>query len=303
MNRYPRRANQIIPSFIPHDLVSVNNGNRGETSDMVKDHLNSQYGRQLAGLGRADYAGDDDFQDGQLDELEGQDDVVGSGIFDEAGDNATVHKDMGVFQDHPNLPGYIAREVQFEPNEDIESLPAGAQVVSVPAGGMTWGGRLESPGACAPAQPYRKGSQIAPPPSGIVPVKSSAPPAVMMQPARVAPVATTTVGALMPRGPRPMPQPTWQQAQRPVPPPAWGWKPVELAGANRWAPVPANASRTCAPCAAKPPSAPARGISGLGENQGESPMLAYIAGGALVGVAVALVWGTLGINAPKTAKR
>ncbi len=98
-----------------------------------------QHGRYLAGLGSnatqpASAAKEDDYSLS----LELDDDVYGSGIFDPSGRVPTVHKDLGVFADHPSLPGYIEREVQFSVSKDISDITSGADVVVVPAGGMTY---------------------------------------------------------------------------------------------------------------------------------------------------------------------
>lgn len=264
---YPAaRPNQIIPNFIPHDDVSSNNGNRGETSPSVRNMLNGQYGRNLSGLGRSEYGGDAEFDDNKLESLEDQDDVVGSGIFDEAGSGDTINPELGVFADHPNLPGYIAREVQFEPNHDIEELATGGDVIAVPGGGMTWGGRLIGPGTTTPQLPYRYQTQMTPSPSMVSSVKMSGPSSRVSIPTPVAPVNTASRFVPMPR-PRSL------------------------------------APRTCG-CNAPLPVPPAQrraGMKGFGAEEPvkESPsMLPYIAGGILTGAAIWFVLGTLAIKSP-----
>lgn len=51
MHGYPNRSTQVIPSFVPHDFVSENSGNRGETAPEIRHTLNAQYGRSVAGFG------------------------------------------------------------------------------------------------------------------------------------------------------------------------------------------------------------------------------------------------------------
>jgi hypothetical protein len=80
-----------------------------------------------------------------LRELEGEDDVYGSGIFDQSGRGPTVHATLGVFEDHPSLPGYVGREVQFAVSKEVADITSGADVVVVPGGGMSYqerGGKI-----------------------------------------------------------------------------------------------------------------------------------------------------------------
>jgi hypothetical protein len=103
-----------------------------------------QHGRYLSGVdglsgeNETQPAYDVRFSDVHLRELEDEDDVFGSGIFDTYGSSATIHANMGVFADHPSLPGYIDREVQYEVNRNIADITAGADVVAVAGGGMTF---------------------------------------------------------------------------------------------------------------------------------------------------------------------
>jgi len=66
-----------------------------------------------------------------------EDDVVGSGIFDEPGRRPTANPDMGVLASRFGIPGYLARERPFEVSEDIIAA-SGARFVPVPAGGMSY---------------------------------------------------------------------------------------------------------------------------------------------------------------------
>lgn len=66
-----------------------------------------------------------------------EDDVVGSGIFDEPGRRPTANPDMGVLASRFGIPGYLARERPFEVSEDIIAA-SGARFVPVPSGGMSY---------------------------------------------------------------------------------------------------------------------------------------------------------------------
>lgn len=78
-----------------------------------------------------------DWSDALMGENEHEDDSVGSGIFDPTG-GATVHTDMGVFADHPAVPGYIARNPPFYVNPEVTDITADAQVLEVPGGGLNY---------------------------------------------------------------------------------------------------------------------------------------------------------------------
>lgn len=286
MLRYPASSNQIIPEYIDHDNVSRNSGNRGETSESVRNMLNSQYGRQLSGFGSAEYGGDEDFDDRKLDKLEDQDDVVGSGIFDDAGSDATIHADMGVFADHPNLPGYIAREVQFEPNDSLVDLTTGGQVIAVPGGGMTNGGPLVGPGTIGPQLPYRYQSQLAYPNALALQVPSQAPGSVPLQTYPAALVST---------------QPSYLPPALPAPAPA-----VKAASLGA---VPGK------PCGCypppQPPQRPAARSRALAATDGAAAdssdrswsWMPFVAGGLAIGAAVAVLAGMkFGKTAPGRSK-
>jgi len=108
------------------------------------------HGRPLAGMGSfappTESTGRGEVTHGTfLKELEGEDDVYGSGIFDQSGRGPTVHATLGVFEDHPSLPGYVGREVQFAVSKEVSDITSGADVVVVPGGGMSYqerGGKI-----------------------------------------------------------------------------------------------------------------------------------------------------------------
>lgn len=101
-----------------------------------------EHGRYLSGFGSASPSGatgyDPAYQDQHVYELEGQDDVYGSGIFDPKGRAGTANPDLGVFASHDSLPGYIAREVPFTVSRDVTDITDDADVVIVPGGGMSY---------------------------------------------------------------------------------------------------------------------------------------------------------------------
>lgn len=111
----------------------------GQVSPQTQRRWKMAHGRFLAGLGGNEtqpaFAAK---RDEYVTSLEKDDDVFGSGIFDTYGRSPTVNKDLGVFADHPSLPGFIDREISFTVNTSITDITSGADVVSVPAGGMTY---------------------------------------------------------------------------------------------------------------------------------------------------------------------
>jgi len=123
----------------------------GQVGPRTEDRWFMQHGRYLAGtdglgdINETQASYDSRWQDVNLRELEGEDDVFGSGIFDTYGSSPTVHVNMGVFADHPSLPGYIDREIQYEVNRNISDITSGADVVAVPGGGMTFMERQRFP--------------------------------------------------------------------------------------------------------------------------------------------------------------
>jgi len=71
-------------------------------------------------------------------DMEAQDDVLGSGIFDPSDRGGTANRNAGVFASKNSLPGYLAREVPFTASTEVTDLADGAAVVTVPAGGMAY---------------------------------------------------------------------------------------------------------------------------------------------------------------------
>lgn len=127
----------------------------GQIGPAVQNRHAARYGRSLMGTDGLGAAPAQESGSGFIRELEGDDDVYGSGIFDEHGRRSTVHRMLGVFEDHPSLPGYIEREVQFAVSPEIADIANGADVVVVPGGGMTY---AEFAGKMVP--PERRGPPV-----------------------------------------------------------------------------------------------------------------------------------------------
>lgn len=153
-----------IPSRMPYlrpegsrgdptrDMFTVVQYKIGQVGPAAEDGWKMAHGRYLAGLSgenetqqpwapeEREPAGSDD----HLRDLEREDDVYGSGIFDAYGRPGTINPNLGCFADHPSLPGYVDREVLYHVHKDIADITNGADVVVVAPGGMTYqerGGR------------------------------------------------------------------------------------------------------------------------------------------------------------------
>jgi len=272
---YPRHSNQPWPGYVPQDSHNPDGGLLGQINPADRERLMMQHGRSLAGLGHTEgWAGDSDYDNRSAETLEKQDDVVGSGVFDMPGHANTVHANLGVFADHPNLPGYLARELPFVPSKEIESIPSGAEVISIPGGGMTWGGRLIGGGTSkplAPRLPVGGGARAVgvPRPAAVkkVPTADAAP----MRPVPVGSVAKRPVGPLLreptarattlaPAFPRVTGRPFNPDAQR-----------------NLFArPLPPGMVRRAAP------------VSGFGEAGSPPGLWGYVFGGIALGASAAL---------------
>ena len=72
----------------------------------------------------------------ELDRLAKLEDVEGNGVFDPVGSHGNLHPNDGIFQDHANLPGYLARERFFAPSEVLD-ITTGRPVVYVPGTSFT----------------------------------------------------------------------------------------------------------------------------------------------------------------------
>lgn len=90
----------------------------------------------------------------ELEQLNKAEDVQGNGIFDPANSYPNLHTDAGVFADHANLPGYLARE-QFFKESEVLDVNTGNPVVFVPGNSFMLDRRLD--GALAEQRLYEPG--------------------------------------------------------------------------------------------------------------------------------------------------
>lgn len=81
--------------------------------------------------------GDPEYRDDTMQRLEAEDDSYGSGIFD-MGFRPTANADTGIYTSNYPLPGYIGREVPFAVSREVTDITDNADVVVVPAGGLTY---------------------------------------------------------------------------------------------------------------------------------------------------------------------
>lgn len=116
----------------------------GQLGPAAAETIASTHGRQLAGFGDSVVPSDDDpahfndepdWHDQSMRAMEDEDDVVGSGVFDAEG-RTTVHDDMGVFRDHPSVPGFIARNPPYRLNHEVRDVVNGGPTVEVSGGGL-----------------------------------------------------------------------------------------------------------------------------------------------------------------------
>jgi len=136
----------VDPSPVSRDLALT-----GELTGPDRARSAAEHGRYLSGVDnmstqkapsenlveKAEHA--------EIFDMEAQDDVLGSGIFDPYHRGGTANRNAGVFASKNSLPGYLAREVPFTASTEVTDLADGAAVVTVPAGGMAYveqGGRL-----------------------------------------------------------------------------------------------------------------------------------------------------------------
>lgn len=122
------------------DPVSRDLALTGQLNPVSARELAAEHGRFLSGLG-ADSMDDTEKQfstHADVMDMEAQDDVLGSGIFDPFRRPPTVNPQMGVFESRASLPGYHARETPFMVNHEITDIANGAEVVGIPSGGLNY---------------------------------------------------------------------------------------------------------------------------------------------------------------------
>jgi len=111
----------------------------GNVTPQTQERFNMQHGRYLSGIGAAPEVapsgGDPRYEGEHLNQLERQDDVYGSGIFDGPDGPATANAEMGIFSSAYSLPGFVGREVPFAVSRDVTDITSGGAVVMIPAGG------------------------------------------------------------------------------------------------------------------------------------------------------------------------
>lgn len=142
LNRLLAPSNQPYDGPLTNqDPISRNLALLGQLNPVVDRELAAEHGRYLSGFGEAsmdDKKGKEPVAHADVADMEEQDDVVGSGIFDPHGRQPTVNADMGVFGAHYSIPGNHAREVPFTVNHEIRDLATGADVVGIPSGGLNY---------------------------------------------------------------------------------------------------------------------------------------------------------------------
>ena len=125
------------PDAISRDLALT-----GQVNPIVARDLATTHGRFLSGFGepkmvkKSDEA--DFYHQPDVNQMEAQDDVLGSGIFDDGRAPATVNQQMGVFEANYSIPGPHAREIPFHINHEITDIANGAAVVGIPSGGLNY---------------------------------------------------------------------------------------------------------------------------------------------------------------------
>lgn len=160
-----RRAPHYGPVY-GHSLSTRQQGLVGNASPRTRQQMRRGAGRYLSGLGGESPDGsigiDPAYQGREVYEMEQQDDTFGSGIFDPGGRSGTANADAGVFASHNSLPGYLAREVPFAVSRDVTDITDGADVVTVPAGGLFYVEQNGRPDGYPVLGPTYRPPQIAP---------------------------------------------------------------------------------------------------------------------------------------------
>ena len=127
----------------------------GQTSPSLEAQQMAQHGR-LAGLGNdaQEIVGNEPprsdankWDELAIQELEKDDDVLGSGIFDRPG-RMTSNVGDGVFASDYSLPGYVAREVPYAVSRDVTDVASNGEVVMIPGGGFY---HMEQDGSIQPS--------------------------------------------------------------------------------------------------------------------------------------------------------
>lgn|GEM_PF-3088937 len=134
-------SNQVYTgSLVNSDPISRELPLLGQINPVIDREIEATHGRFLNGLGAHDMQDLDKPVSDHADvvDMEEQDDVVGSGIFDPFRRPPTVNPHMGVFEVKYSIPGYHARETPFMVNHEITDISNGAEVVGIPSGGLNY---------------------------------------------------------------------------------------------------------------------------------------------------------------------
>jgi hypothetical protein len=153
----------------------------GQDHPATREYQRMQNGRYLTGFGEDAPAldpdgGDPGYESGDMAQMEHEDDVFGSGIFDPPG-RPTSNNTMGIFASAYALPGYVAREVPYAVSRDVTDVADGGGVVYIPAGGFY---HIEDDGRVVPHPVL--GPTPRPPANVPAPMTDVATPYVTMQP-------------------------------------------------------------------------------------------------------------------------
>lgn len=102
----------------------------------------SAHGRNLAGMDNSNFdrknsEGIETYPN-ELNMLSQFDDVDGNGVFDPNDSHGNVHPEEGIFQDHVNLPGYIARDKFYAQSEVSDLTKPNGYTMYVPGGAVSF---------------------------------------------------------------------------------------------------------------------------------------------------------------------
>lgn len=133
-------SNQIYTGELNNnDPVSQELALLGQLNPVYSRRFAAQQGRFLSGFGDSTMQNEEQISDhADVSDMEAQDDVLGSGVFDPFRRPATVNNDLGVFGANYSIPGNHAREVPFTVNHEITDITSGAEIVGIPSGGLNY---------------------------------------------------------------------------------------------------------------------------------------------------------------------
>jgi hypothetical protein len=147
MPKYPHYPSQPFTGNLP-SMVEMGPADLRPSSGTAPKHLRRlTIGRHLAGFGADDATPEPDLPQlppatvvsndtDELQRLECDDDVVGSGIFDDKRRRAINYEDAGIFANSFSMPGYVDRSKSFMKSE-VRDITTGAPTVYVPGGAVS----------------------------------------------------------------------------------------------------------------------------------------------------------------------